>query len=323
MTPVLDEVGLHIPVVRIGGVGIALRTSSARFASMVEDRYDGFVIQDGSAELSFDVELFDDNECDDNERGDTKREFESLTSTLEGSFANSHDDLLSDDPLSDDPPPDDLAVTYENRIWHIHRGDFDAHWDPLTGRGHIRQTINPYALDSVLRIVHSLVLAQQGAFLIHAASAIRNGRAFLFSGVSGAGKTTISRLAPPDTTLLTDEISYVRKNASQISLANGTQQPMPNYRAYGTPFAGELARLGVNCSAPLDTLYMLTQGPENRIDDIRPAEATQMLMRNILFFAHDADLVHCVFEAACRFVERVPVRRLTFRLDASVWDLIG
>ena len=313
MTPVLDEVGLHIPVVRIGGVGIALRTSSARFASMVEDRYDGFVVQDGSAELCFDVELFDDN----------VREFESLTTTLEGSFANSHDDLLSDDSPSDDPPPDDLAVTYENRIWRIHRGDFDAHWDPRTGRGHIRQTINPYALDSVLRIVHSLVLAQQGAFLIHAASAIRNGRAFLFSGVSGAGKTTISRLAPPDTTLLTDEISYLRKNTLKPCSENGMTQSTPSYRAYGTPFAGELARLGVNCSAPLDTLYMLKQGPENRIDDIHPTEATQMLMRNILFFAHDADLVQRIFEAACRFVECVPVRRLTFRLDASVWDLIG
>ena len=90
-----------------------------------------------------------------------------------------------------------------------------------------------------------------------------------------------------------------------------------------SPFAGELARLGVNCSAPLDTLYMLKQGSENRIDDIHPTEATQMLMRNILFFALDADLVQRVFEAAYRFVECVPVRRLTFRLDASVWDLIG
>ena len=63
----------------------------------------------------------------------------------------------------------------------------------------------------MLRIVHTLVLARQGGFLLHSASAIRNGKAFLFAGVSEAGKTTISRLAPPDATLLTDEISYVRK----------------------------------------------------------------------------------------------------------------
>jgi hypothetical protein len=301
MTPVLEEVALRIPVVQIGGIAIALHTNSELFAKMVEDRYAGFVTYESFADLSFEVELFDPQE----------REFETahrMGMTLQE---------LLDDSLAE--PLDDLAVTCEHRIWRIHRSDFDAYWNPQTRCGRIRQTVNPYALDSVLRIVHSLVLAQQGAFLVHAASAIRNGRAFLFSGISGAGKTTISRLAPPDAILLTDEISYVRKNVPK----NTVKQRTARYLAYGTPFAGELARLGENCFAPLDTLYMLKQGPENRIDDIPPAEATQMLLRNILFFAHDADLVHRVFEAACRFVECVPVRRLTFRPDAAVWDLIG
>jgi ABC-type multidrug transport system ATPase subunit len=62
----------------------------------------------------------------------------------------------------------------------------------------IEQTINPFSLDSVLRILHTLLLAREGGFLLHASSAIRNGSAFLFSGVSGAGKTTMARLAPPD-----------------------------------------------------------------------------------------------------------------------------
>jgi len=72
---------------------------------------------------------------------------------------------------------------------------------PRTGRGRVRQNANPYSLDSVLRILHSLILAERGGFLLHAASAICNGRAYLFSGVSGAGKTTMTRLAPPDITL--------------------------------------------------------------------------------------------------------------------------
>ena len=147
---------------------------------------------------------------------------------------------------------------------------------------------------------------------MHAASAIRNGRAFLFAGVSGAGKTTISRLAPPDATLLTDEISYVRGSDG------GT-----HYMAYGTPFAGELARVGENQRAPLQALYLLRQGAENRIDEVPRSAAAQALMRHILFFAKDAALVQRVFESACEFVERVPVQQLTFRKHASVWELIG
>jgi len=145
---------------------------------------------------------------------------------------------------------------------------------------------------------------------VHASSAVRNGKAFLFAGVSGAGKTTISRLAPPDAHVLTDEISYVRKEAD-------------GYFAYGTPFAGDLARPGENLRAPLATLYLLAQGPENRIDDISAADAARGLLSCILFFAEDAALVQAVFQSALDFVERVPVRRLTFVPDARVWELIG
>jgi len=47
------------------------------------------------------------------------------------------------------------------------------------------------------------------------------------------------------------------------------------------------------------------------------------LLANMLFFAEDQEMVHCAFQAACDFVDRVPVRRLTFMPDARVWELIG
>src|SRR5205085_1975329 len=159
-------------------------------------------------------------------------------------------------------PDDDVRVWRESGRWMLTRGDFRAEWDPAARRGRIRQSANPYSIDTVLRIVHSLVLAPQGGFLVHAASAIRMGKAFLFAGVSGAGKTTISRLAPPDATLLTDEISYVRRDGD-------------GYTAYGTPFAGELAKPGENIQAPLGALYLLAQGSTNKIEPVGPAEAAR------------------------------------------------
>ena len=212
-------------------------------------------------------------------------------------------DLIEPGPGSDD----DVRVYREGTDWLLERGDFQARWDPITGRGRVRQTSNPYALDSVLRILHSLVLSERGGFLLHAASGICDGRAYLFSGVSGAGKTTMTRLAPADVTLLTDEISYVRPAAS-------------GYSAYGTPFSGELAKAGENTSAPVSALFFLEKGPENRVDELAPAEAVRRLMRNILFFAEDSELVEKLLATACDFVQKVPVRRLTFYPDARVWD---
>ena len=214
-------------------------------------------------------------------------------------------DLESARPASDD----DVRVRREGDEWLVERGDFHARWDPRTGRGSVRQNANPYSLDSVLRIVHSLILAERGGFLLHAASVICDGRAYLFSGVSGAGKTTMTRLAPADITLLTDEISYVRPGAD-------------GYWAFGTPFAGELAKAGENCKAPVSALFFLEPGPENRVDELPSAEAVRRLMRNILFFAEDRVLVEKLFATACDFVAGVPIRRLTFYPDARVWDQV-
>ena len=261
----------HEIAVDIGGMPILLRTQDPSFLQLLARRYAGFVASNASPRFAFDVDL--------------------VTPSPE---------MESDE---------DVRVEMQNGEWNLRRGDFHACWNPRAGQGRIRQSANPYSTDSLLRIVHTLLLAPEGGFLLHAASVVRHGRAFLFSGVSGAGKTTISRLAPPDVTLLTDEVSYVRRTGNE-------------YRACGTPFAGELARVGENCSAPIRTLFLLAKGPENKIEPVSTAEAARCLLRNILFFAEDAELVKLVFRAACEFVDRVPVRRLTFVPNQRVWDLI-
>ena len=248
-----------------------LNTTDANFLRLLQRRYSGFVARADRVEVDFDV---------------------ALTPPAFGSS--------------------DAGVRVRRRSgqWLLERGDFRAEWEPVSRKGSIRQSANPYSIDSVLRIVHTLALAREGGFLLHAASAIRNGKAFLFAGVSGAGKTTISRLAPSDATLLTDEISYVRKQDD-------------SYIAFGTPFTGELAKLGENTSAKIAALYLLAQGPRNRIEPVSSGEATRSLLANVLFFAEDPVLVQMTFHSAFEFVSRVPVSRLTFVPDSKVWELIG
>ena len=277
---------LHLTV-EIGGIPIRVNTSDADFLDMLQNRYAGFVGSSEHAELEFDVDL------------------------VRPGFVD---------------PDADLRVTQRSGKWSLERGDFRAEWEPAGRTGTIRQSANPYSIDAVLRIVHTLVLAQEGGFLMHAASAIRNGKAFLFAGVSGAGKTTISRLAPSDATLLTDEISYVRKDVRKDMLQHARDNARKqghSYVAYGTPFTGELAKLGENVSAPISALYLLAKGPENRIDPVAPGEAVRELLANVLFFAEDQELVQRAFHAACEFVSRVPVSRLTFVPDTRVWEMIG
>lgn len=269
MPELTTEVGHLSVVIEIGEMPVRINTSDSNFLGLLEERYAGYVASAEDPEIEFDVELAPVN-------GERDAE---------------------------------VRVTQRAGRWTLERGDFRAEWEPEAKHGWIRQSANPYSIDAVLRIVHTLVLAKQGGFLLHSASAIRNGKAFLFAGVSEAGKTTISRLAPRDVTLLTDEISYVRRRGE-------------GYTAFGTPFTGELAKLGENVSAPVEALYLLAKGSENRIDPIARAEAARGLLANVLFFAEDQDLVQTIFHSAFDFVSRVPVSRLTFVPDARVWELI-
>jgi hypothetical protein len=135
-------------------------------------------------------------------------------------------------------------------------------------------------------------------------------------------------MAPADATLLTDEISYVRRGkAAPSSASPGSASPVkerarPEYRIFGTPFAGDLGVAGENVSAPLAALYFLVKGDQNRIGDIAPEVAARKLLRNVLFFADDRVLTREVFRLGCDFVTAVPCHELMFRAEPSVWDLI-
>lgn len=258
-------------IIEIGKMPILVRSKNADFLKMLQGRYSGFVNQGANAPIEFDVELV---------------------------------------PPGKITQQEDIAVRFEFGRWLIERGDLRVEWDPYSRVGMIVQSANPYSIDSALRVIHSLILAREGGLLVHAASAVRNGKAFLFAGVSGSGKTTISRLAPNDITLLTDEISYLRRNGR-------------GYVAHSTPFAGELARVGENVHAPLAAVYLLRKGQENALEPLGRGAAARGLLENVLFFAQDPELVAMVFESACELASSVPVYRLTFVPDTRVWELIA
>lgn len=257
-------------IVDVGGVPVLLNATDPSLVRVLERRFHRFLNPSATPSFEFDVTVIDRTRFD---------------------------------------PEVELRVHGRGNHWTMERGDFRAEWDVAQRRGRIWQTASPYAIDSVLRIVHTLVLAADGGFLLHASSAVRGGRAFVFTGPSGAGKSTIVGLAPADVTVLTDEISYLRRSGD-------------GYVAFGTPFAGELSDVGEPASAPVAALFQLGRGAENQYERIDAARAVQMLLRNILFFADDRELVDRVLDTACDFAARVPAYELRFAPDERVWSVI-
>lgn len=120
-----------------------------------------------------------------------------------------------------------------------------------------------YPLEEVLTVN---LLARGRGVLLHA-SAVRDGeRGFLFSGVSGAGKSTMASLweGRPGVKLLSDDRVIVREREGR-------------FWAYGTPWHGS-GRIASPERMPLDAIYVLRHASENWAVGLHPLDAASRLL---------------------------------------------
>lgn len=210
------------------------------------------------------------------------------------------------------PSADDVVVARDGgpARFLITRGDFAGAVDLERRRGTVTFTnLDEFSVDTFVRIFYSLALVEPQGLIPHAASLIREGRAYLFCGRSGSGKTTLARLST-DATLLSDELSIATVADRQA-------------RCHGTPFWGELARAGEDRAAPLVGIYFLRHGSRHVVEAITPRQALERLLPNVVFFARDRDLTARVLSIAAGLVEAVPCFDLAFRRDPGFWEVLA
>jgi hypothetical protein len=189
-----------------------------------------------------------------------------------------------------------------------------ATFDPTFTRGTILlrddvKAAHPleYPLDEVL--IANLLGRGRGVELHSCGVIDPEGKGRLFVGVSGAGKTTTARLWEGVARgIVSDDRVIVREEDGAM-------------RMYGTPWHGE-AELAIATSVPLTAVYLLTQANENVLEELPAAEAVAMLFRCTFPVFHDADALSFTLSFLDRIVSMVPVRRLKFRKERSVVDLV-
>jgi hypothetical protein len=214
-------------------------------------------------------------------------------------------------PVGRPPFAQDVVVTRNGGPgrFSVKRADFTGTVDLGERRGTVALADpDEVSVDAFLRILYSLALVEAEGLVVHAASLIRNGKAYLFCGPSGSGKTTVARLSP-DAILLSDELSIVR-------LARG------GACCHGTPFWGELARAGEDREAPLAGIYFLRKGDRHAAEAIGSRQALERLLPNVMFFARETDLTARVLGISAKLVETVRCFDLSFRPDPGFWEVV-
>jgi hypothetical protein len=190
-----------------------------------------------------------------------------------------------------------LTVTTTDRTIEIDRWDFSLRLTLEKGRGRGaaarwtgagRCELNPFALDSLLRVLWSVFLPRAGGALVHACGLRHAEVGVVFPGQSGAGKTTLARKAPDADDVLSDEM---------VALCPTDE----GWRVYGTPFWGDFARGGISMrSWPLRALGFLSQRDSVEMAPITSSEATLRLLSCFVCFQTDRATVEQNLAVATR-----------------------
>jgi hypothetical protein len=179
---------------------------------------------------------------------------------------------------------------------------------PLVDDGPPRTIRSPvhYPLDQIL----AMYLLGRRGFIVHAAGMLVRGRGVALVGVSGAGKTTFSRLA-------TGRAGWTPLSDDRLIVRVDGEEP----RVYGTPWPGE-GEIAAGDSGGLRALLFLEQGGTNGVREAAPAEALARLVKAASVPWYDEARVGDTLEACGRLVREVPAAVLTFAPDVGAVETV-
>lgn len=164
------------------------------------------------------------------------------------------------------------------------------------------------AVENVLRLVVAHALLEQGGALFHGACVVDGGTATLFPGVSGSGKTTISRLSAAEgRTVLSDDIVGVLPGAA-------------GFDAVALPFGSEFRWPGPrNARFPLGALCRLEKGKATQVNDLSRSAAFGLALACTPYVNNDPRRTDQLFAVLDRLTATVCLRSLQFQKDGPVW----
>jgi hypothetical protein len=177
-----------------------------------------------------------------------------------------------------------------------------------TGKLHLSSEHPIEDIDYLLRVAYALLAFQAGGMMLHAAGIVRNSQAYLFTGHSGSGKTTISRLSSGFTVLNDDLV---------ILLPEGD-----GWRVYATPFWNQTQVKPVAGSAALAAIFCLEQARFNRLDPLPDSRAVAEMVANTPIIPIDPHRSGELLRRYYQIIKSTPTQKLLFLPEASFWHLI-
>lgn len=162
---------------------------------------------------------------------------------------------------------------------------------------------------ALLHLYSSYIVYHNWGLLIHSSCVLNNECAHIFTGRSGAGKSTIAALSKPRE-LLSDEATLVKINSEGITV-------------YDSPFRSDTVSDGKTGSIPLSSIQFIHQAAYDKRMSVSKADALITLLDKVFYWAHDPQETRQILKLLNQLVQEIPVFDLYFQKTPTFWELIS
>lgn len=139
--------------------------------------------------------------------------------------------------------------------------------------------------------------------LLHSSAVELEGKAYLFSGYSGAGKSTHTRLWQQ---VFGEKARVFNDDKPALRFVDG------KWYAYGTPWCGKDG-ININMKAPIAGICFLKQASENKIRRLSNQEAVQNIVSQTMRKFHQTENLDKMLDLVGSLVQNIPVFELENR----------
>jgi hypothetical protein len=181
----------------------------------------------------------------------------------------------------------------------------------LTGRDwdiwfeHTEKSIDPfeYPLDGLILYYLSAI---HGDILIHASGVNFNGLGYIFSGISGKGKSTLAKLWENSGAKVIHDDRLILRNT-------GNGYRMFNTPVYNNDNPGE---------SILNKIFIIEHATSNKLVSVKGATAVSLVMANCIQHNWSSDIIARLLGSVSIMCSTIPVMKLYFTPDKSIIDHI-
>jgi hypothetical protein len=195
-------------------------------------------------------------------------------------------------PLSGGEKEGTLKFSLTSRKWDLYIKGAGIATDPLE-----------YPLDGLILYYLTVI---HGDIMIHASGVNHSGHGYLFSGVSGKGKTTMARLWDEAGCKVIHDDRLIIRNISG------------GYKMFNTPVYND----DEPAESPLNRIYLIDHGPENKFIPVRGATAVSLVMANCIQHSWNPEIIARIMGSLSIMCSIIPVVKLSFRPNRSIIDFI-